>query len=614
MLIKNLIDYLKNIPEDISHIEARHVFFCDAQFGAQNDYHMVKEVVHYKDGRVVPRTVIVENYERAFYVTKQGKQNHLEKKEWEKKENLVRYVTIQSRMRRTIAQVLSTMQPNPHFKEWSKAPRIIDRGVRSMMRNPWIYGADIKSTTLIKRTYQQRFAKFDTTPSTVAIFDVETNVLDGSEDITMATLSFGSRIVTAVDKNFVGGYHDVINDTMALFKRYMADDIEKRKINWELVLVDNPVAIIKHVFHRAHEWKPDIIGIWNINFDMPKVIWQLQKKGVKPEEIFCDPIIPKKYRTFEYIQGKNKMITASGKVKPLKWVEQWHTVACPASFTFIDQACAYKKIRTGAESDEPSYALDAIMKKHLAKRGKLKTVPEADKLGGLAWHKYMQTKHPLHYIVYNNFDCVGPELLDEATNDMRLTLPMMTGSSDYQDFSSQPRCSADNLHFFVQTKGFILGTTSDEMKHELDEYCVKLDGWICTLPAANIAMNGLKIIKELPNRHTNIYIHVGDLDVAASYPNGGAVFNVSKDTTVRELHRIDGVEYEDQREQGINLSGGHSNAVEFMTVICKAPELDAFLDAFLEDEGLPPIQLGHFYYPSTLASQSVVPVEEAIAA
>lgn len=611
MLIKNLIDYLKNVPADILYIEARHVFFCESQYGGQNDYHMVKEVVHYKDGRVEPRVVMIENYERAFYVTKQGYQNHLEKKEWEKKEKLTRYTCTQSKLRRTIAQVLTTMQPNPRFKDWGKAPRIIDRGMRSMFRNPWIYGADIKSTTLIKKTYQQRFAKFNTTPSTVSVFDIETDVINGTGEITMATLSFGSRIITAVDKNILNGYHDAVNDTMELFKRYMADDIEKRKIDWELVLVDGPVNIVKRIFARAHDWKPDFVAIWNINFDMPEVLRLLQKKGVKPEDIFCDPLVPKKYRSFEYIEGKKKMTTASGVTKSLKWVEQWHTVAVPSSFYFIDQACVYKKIRTGAESDEPSYALDAIMKKHLAGRGKLKTVPEADKLDGLAWHKYMQSKHPLHYIVYNNFDCVGPEILDETTNDMRLTLPMMTGASEYHDFSSQPRCSADNLHFFALSKDHVLGTTSDEMAHELDQFCVGREDWICTLPAANIAMNGLKAVEELPDRHTNIYIHVGDLDVAASYPNGGAVFNVSKDTTLRELHRIEGVEYINQQEQGLNLSGGHTNAVEFMTVICKSPELDTLLDAFLADEGLPPVQLGHYDYPNTLAP---LPQEEAVAA
>jgi len=618
MIIKDLIQYLKNVPSDIQSIEARHVVFCEAPMGMRNDYHLVKEVVTYKDGRVEPRTVVIENYERPFYVTKTGWQNHLEKKEWEKKEKLDRFTTTQSKLKHRIAQVLSTMQPNPRFPKWFDAPRSVNGGLRQMLRNPWIYGADIKSSTLIKRTYQQRFNHV-TTPSTVSVFDIETDVVHGTEEIIMASLSYKKRIITAIDEKFMGTMPEPIRQLLAAFETYMAEDKEKRKIDWEVVIVNGPVEIVRRVFQRAHEWKPDFVAIWNINFDLPKVLLTLAKANVDPKDIFCDPLVPNKYRHFKYIEGKNKMITASGKVKPLKWVEQWHTAVCPASFYFVDQACAYKRIRTGAESDEPNYALDAIMKKHLEGRGKLKGI-KGDHLSGLAWHKYMQTQYKIEYSIYNVFDCVGPELLDENTNDLRLTMPMMVGASDYHDFSSQPRCSADNLHFFVQTKGYVLGTTSDQMAHELDQYCVPVEGWICTLPAGNIAMNGLKLLYDYPSMVTRIYTHVGDLDVAASYPNGGAVFNMSKDTTVRELHRIDDVEFEDQREQGINLSGGHTNCVEFATVILKCPQPDTFLDAFLEDEGLPPIKIGPVAYPATVDTPPgairivTAPIEEEIAA
>jgi len=601
MIIKNLIDYLKNLPADVLGIEARHVVFCEAPLGQNIDYHLVKEVVHFKDGRKVPRTVLIENYERPFYVTKVNFQNHLEKKEWEHKSKLDRFVCTQSRMHRQMAGVIAAQPRNPSFKRSAEVPRMVSGSVRQLLRNPYIYGADIKSTTLIKRTYQQRFPNL-TTPNSLAVFDIETDVVNGDgTEIIMATLSYRDRIVTAVDRKFVNGYLNVEKQLQELLNKLMAEDVEKRQIKWDLKIVDGPVQIIKYVFARAHEWQPDFVGIWNINYDIPKTLATLERNGIDPKEIFCDPKLGRKYRHFEYIQGKNKMVTASGKVKPLKWVEQWHTVAMPAGFYFVDNACAYKRIRTGAEADEPSYALDAIQKKHLKGRGKLKTVQEAENLGGLAWHRLMQSKYPLEYIIYNVFDCVGPELLDEETNDLRLTMPMMAGSSDFRDFSSQPRCSADNLHFFVQTKNYVLGTTSDQMAHELDSLVVPLDGWICTLPASNIAMNGLKVLEDWPSRETNIRIHVGDLDVAASYPNGGAVFNTSKDTTVREIHRIEGVDFEDQREQGINLSGGHTNAVEFCTVLLKVPELDTLLDAFLMDEGLPPITIGPIAYESTLA-------------
>jgi hypothetical protein len=70
------------------------------------------------------------------------------------------------------------------------------------------------------------------------------------------------------------------------------------------------------------------------------------------------------------------------------------------------------------------------------------------------------------------------------------------------------------------------------------------------------------------------------LDVSASYPNGGSVFNISKETTHKELCRINGVPENVQRMQGINLSGGATNGVEFCTNMYKLPTFDVVLKAF----------------------------------
>ena len=70
------------------------------------------------------------------------------------------------------------------------------------------------------------------------------------------------------------------------------------------------------------------------------------------------------------------------------------------------------------------------------------------------------------------------------------------------------------------------------------------------------------------------------LDVSASYPNGGAVFNISKETTKTELCKIRGVTEQTQRMQGINLSGGVSNSVEFATAMYGLPSMETLLEAF----------------------------------
>lgn len=565
--------------EDISHIEARHVVYCPPPRGTRRDMHLVKEIVHLKNGSTTIRLQPHYDFKRTFYTTKKQWRNHQEKKEWESMDKLDKHTTTQSELQWAVKRAMEFPNFTGQFRQF--------------LRTPYVYGADIKAGTILKRNYMLKYPQ-NPTPSTVAVFDIETDVNHGTKEIIMATLSFKDRVITAVDKNFLKDHPNAMKELPGMFQEYLGEDVKNRGINWELVLCDGPVGIIRAVFERAHQWKPDFIEIWNINFDMKEVMKALEKAGVDPADIFSDPDIPKHMRFFEYKEGSNFVKTASGKHKPKKWMEQWHTVRCPASFYFVDGACAYKRIRTGAESDEPSYSLEAIMNKHLD-RGKMK-FKDGSHLSKLEWHKYMQKERPLHYILYNVWDCVGPEILDEATNDLRLTMPMMAGFSDYHDFSSQPRCSADNIHFFLHGKRHIIGTTSDQMVHELDSYCVTTEGWISTLPAANVAANGLYLIKDMPFLQTNIRIHVGDLDVAASYPNGGSVFNMAKDTTVRELHKVGDLDFEIIREAGLNFSGGHTNAVEIATSVFGCPYMDDFLTAFLEDN------------PEGGSSNAVVPV------
>ena len=70
------------------------------------------------------------------------------------------------------------------------------------------------------------------------------------------------------------------------------------------------------------------------------------------------------------------------------------------------------------------------------------------------------------------------------------------------------------------------------------------------------------------------------LDVAASYPNGQLVENISKETTSKEIIKIQYVSEEDQRRASINLSAGKTNAVEICTTVFKLPELSTLLDIF----------------------------------
>lgn len=548
--------------EDIEAIECRFATHCRPPDGESTDITVVKEVVHLKDKTTQTNIRIIDNYQRPFWITKKGAQDHADKKEWEKLKNLNRYMSTQTELQFAVAKSIG--QP------WFRGK------MRQLQRNQFIYGTDITSTAILKHAYQDKYPDH-ITPYTVAAFDVETDVIHGTEEIIMATLSFKDRIITVVKASFVEGHSDLHNQLNGLMTKYLDVYVQARKIKWEVVVVDHAVNVITECYRRAHKWRPDFVAIWNINFDMPKMLATLEKAGVHPKDVFSDPSVPKKYKFFDYKVGPNKKVTASGKVTPIKPSAQWHSVFCPSSFYFIDAMCAYRHIRTGS-AEEPSYALDAILKKHKL-GGKLKFV-EADGFTGIEWHQFMQANYPLEYIIYNVFDCIAMEELDEVTRDLSLTLPLFSGCSDFDNFKSQPRRLADSLHFFCLQNQRAIGCTSDQMATDFDKETIGLDGWIVTLPANLVLDNGLQIIAEDPNLRTNARAHVADLDVSASYPNGGSVFNISRETTHIEVLSIEGVTEAQRRSQGINLSAGATNAVEVCTELFGLPSMETLLASY----------------------------------
>jgi hypothetical protein len=552
------------LPDDVLGYECRFAVYCPPPEPGMPDLHVVKELIHYKDGTKKPNLRLWKDFKRPFYVTKQQYRNHKDKKEWEDLDKVNVFESTQTDL------------------IWNAAGALGNRRFRGTLKqlamSPYLYGADILSTAVLKRTYQDKFPGLNT-PFSSATFDIETDVNFGTGAVLCAATAHKNVVHTAIAKSFVEGYANVVEQLQKLLKQYLGDIVEKRGLVWNIDIVDDEVMAIRSCFNQIHKWEPDFLSIWNMNFDIKRVEERLKANNVDPAEVFSDPRVPKPYQFFKYKEGPSKKVTASGKESPIKPAARWHTLFTPASFYVIDAMCAYRHIRN-QKAEEQSYSLDAILNKEI-KRGKL-TFPNITTVteGTLEWHQEMQAKHPLEYIVYNLFDCVGMQELDEKINDLSLTLPMFSGCSDFQNFKSQPRRMADDLHYFCLQNNKVIATTADELKVDFDKLTPDTDGWIVTLPAELVMDNGLRVIKDAPAIVTNFRAHVGDLDVSASYPNGEEVMNISKETTHRELCSIEGIPDKIRRMQGINLSGGATNAVEICTMLFGLPEADTLLHAF----------------------------------
>ena len=78
------------------------------------------------------------------------------------------------------------------------------------------------------------------------------------------------------------------------------------------------------------------------------------------------------------------------------------------------------------------------------------------------------------------------------------------------------------------------------------------------------------------------------LDVEGSYPNGEAALNTSKETTVREPMRIDGIREEVWRNENMGISAGHVNAYAWCQNILNFPSHEEILLKFVEETGIQP--------------------------
>jgi hypothetical protein len=541
--------------------ECKFATYCPSHSG-QGDLHVVKEVIHHPDGTTEPHLRFLRNFKRKFWVTKPGFRTHKFKRDCEEIVNCNEFTATQSGLERAAKAALQKAWSKEHFRE--------------LCNDPYLYGVDIDSTALVKQAYHKKYP-IPPSPYTVAVYDVETDVLHGTEEVIISTLSYKHRVRTAVKASFVKGYADVINRLQALAEQYLGDILKERNITIEFTVEDDEIATAFKPIQKAHEWKPDFVTGWNLLYDVRCLEKAADKAGIDIKTLMNDPGVPDDHKLWKVKEGPAKRVTASGVVMSFIPAQRWHTFYNPASFYLVDAMSTYYYVRQGAQA-ESSYALDHILKQKIG-RGKLKFT-QADAYQKLKWHQYMQQHHPLEYVIYNIFDCVSIELLDERTKDLAVLMPLYSGYSDFSRFKSQPRRLCDDYHFAYQKHGKVFASTGSEMVEPGDDEVVGVDGHVITLDAGRVADNGLQCIEEDPTLHTNIRIGQADNDVSSSYPSNQVCLNVSRSTTVKELIKIEGIDEDTKRMMALGLPSGHNNAVEFCTTLLNLPQLTDLLASF----------------------------------
>lgn len=564
---------LYNINLDPNLIEDREVKqVITVGKKTKEDWHLVKEKIYLKDGTTVKRLSLLENLKKPVYITKPQFQNHKEKRERTTFDKVDKFLVTRTDQLWVIKRALG-------MSYFSGDPR-------EVYKSPYLYNTDIEHSSYLMAMLRKKYPKM--TFYDVAVFDIETNMFSDRQETIIASLTFKDKAVTVITEEYAKTIQgDIKQQLRQKFDEYLKDmrighppkpgkedtrpTVGSRNINWEIYIEPSAGAAIKRVFDKAHEWSPDFIAIWNIDFDLPKIVKDLEHDGFDPAVVFSDPFIPDHLKSFEYQQGPSVKVKTNGDVMPLKPAQRWHVADNPASFRFIDAMQVYYNIRIAAQ-DEPSYALDAILSKELGVR-KLK-FQAADHVShdGEQWHKFVSKNYPLEYIIYNLFDCISIECLDETTYDIAVAMPSACGITPYQKYTSNPRKLWDKLQIYFLDRGWI-GGNSHGIERPIDKELIGTDGWINTAPAHMLRLKSGDDYFVEKGLYTKIRVHCADLDISAAYPTNGEVLNISRETTSKELINLDSVSEEIRRQEGLNFSGGQTNAIGFMTNMFNAPTL-----------------------------------------
>ena len=96
---KGIKEMSRPVAKDkIKGLECKHAIYCKANDDSHDDLLVIKENIHTIDGDIIPNLIMIENYPKDFWVTKQGFRKHKEKKEWEDLNKLQKFTSTQGKI------------------------------------------------------------------------------------------------------------------------------------------------------------------------------------------------------------------------------------------------------------------------------------------------------------------------------------------------------------------------------------------------------------------------------------------------------------------------------------------------------------------------------------
>lgn len=551
-------------PSPIIAKVCKHANYAVHKYDPMTDVVGAKITNIHEDGSRSNQYICIKDYKQDYYIVKEKFRKFKQNKDYIDERMCKKFSSSRARLAYNISKTL-----------FGRAD--VSAELRSMKGSPYVFGCEQTIPVVFKQKFHEKYPEYqETEPYRTAAYDVETNMHSKDEEIIMASTTFEKVAYFAADRHWFDEKTD--EEILANLKKYeelyLKDTMIRRGISHiEYQLFDNEAEVVKANIEKWHLWSPDWIASWNAAFDMEKNELALKRHGYDVARIYCDPGVPNEYCSYLFHPGRTHKVKENGDRTPLEWQEKFPSVRTMASWQWVDAACKYA-IKRAPQGKLEGYGLNAIADRE-GVDGKLYTDKGTHLVpGSLPWHIWMQKHAKYEYCMYNIKDNIVIEDINDKTDDLSLSLPMLLKYSEYFNYPSQPSIISDTLAFVALKYGYVWGCTGSRRDKPFVELLPTLGDWIALLETEKNAAMGKILFDGLDDVISMARGLTDDVDVEGAYPTETVALNVGNKTTRMEATRIQGADMMKFREIGVNYgSSPEANAIGLCYELFRFPKV-----------------------------------------
>ncbi|TQH49588.1 hypothetical protein [Pseudomonas aeruginosa] len=549
----------------------KHSNYSVSRFNRGSDLTCVKITNIHEDGGRSQSFISIKDYKQPYYIVKENKRKYKQHKDYIEESWCREYKAPRAQI---AFNVIKQLYGRADYKA----------SLAEAKESPYVFGLDQTPPVHIKHQFFKKYGEHqEKEPFTVAAYDVETDMDAPGNPIMMASVTMKRKAYFAAVRSWFKEPDDatILKHLKDAEAKWLSEHLERRQCVVQYELFDTPGQVVVACINKMHEWQPDWVASWNAEYDMTKNEEALRNEGYRLEDVYCDPSIPKEFRYYELNLGRTHKVKEDGSKMPLEPQEKWPTVRTMATWQWLDAMSFFCIKRQPSEGKLPDVSLEGAAK-HVNVPGKLYTEEGAHiRPGTPQWHRYMQRKWPYLYCMYNIGDDFVIEEINEKTNDLSLSLPMLLKYSEYFNYVSQPKLVSDTLSFFARRYGFVWGSTPRKRDQSIIDKLPPLSNWIALLDTEKNADVGAPLFHGLADVYSTGRTDSSDIDVEGAYPHATLALNVGNRTTQMEVFRIQGADGNKFRQIGVNFaSSAEANAIGLCHDLFRFPQLDQLKDEF----------------------------------